>query len=49
MGNTEALDRVIEELRRLPGVGRKTAQRLALYLLSAEEGAVRRLAQALVD
>ncbi len=49
MGNTGALERLIEELRRLPGVGQKTAQRLALYLLSAEEGAVRRLAQALVD
>lgn len=49
MGNTGALERLIEELRRLPGVGQKTAQRLALYLFSAEEGAVRRLAQAIVD
>ena len=28
-----ALDRLIGELSRLPGIGRKTAQRLAIFIL----------------
>ena len=44
-----ALSRVMEELGRLPGVGPKTAQRLAFYLLRAPRDAVDRLASALVE
>ena len=45
----EALLRVVAALSRLPGVGEKTAARLALYLLRASQGEVVELAQALVD
>ena len=31
-----ALDRVINELSRLPGIGRKTAQRLAIHILKGD-------------
>ena len=44
-----ALGRLIEALQRLPGVGPKTAQRLAFHLLKQPERAVRELAEALVD
>jgi recombination protein RecR len=43
------VQRVIDELARLPGVGQKTAQRLAFHLLSVEELDARRLAQAIED
>ncbi|MBE3590907.1 MAG: recombination protein RecR [Firmicutes bacterium] len=39
---------LIEELNRLPGIGPKSAQRLALHLLNRPAEDVRRLAQALV-
>jgi len=44
-----ALGRLIEALQRLPGIGPKTAQRLAFHLLKQPEPAVRDLAEALVD
>ena len=43
------VQRLIDELTRLPGVGRKSAQRLAFHLLNVEEADARRLAQAIVD
>ena len=43
------IQRLIDELSRLPGVGRKSAQRLAFYLLNIEETDARRLAQAIID
>ena len=43
------LARLIEQLQRLPGVGPKTAQRLALYILKRPEAEVQALAQALID
>jgi len=45
----EPLDRLISELSRLPGVGPKTAQRLAFHLLRAERQRAESLAQAIVD
>jgi recombination protein RecR len=45
----EALQRVVAALSRLPGVGEKTAARLALYLLRAPQGEVVELALALGD
>jgi recombination protein RecR len=45
----EALQRVVAALSRLPGVGEKTAGRLALYLLRASQGEVVEMAQALLD
>jgi recombination protein RecR len=43
-----AVQDLIEELGRLPGIGPKSAQRMAFYLLAAEETDVRRLADALI-
>lgn len=40
--------RLIEELSKLPGVGPKSAQRLAYHLLQQDPAAVRRLADALL-
>ncbi len=45
----EPLDRLISELSRLPGVGPKTAQRLAFHLLRADRQRAESLAQAMVD
>ncbi len=43
------VQRLIDELGRLPGIGQKTAQRLAFHLLAVEEADARRLATAIVD
>jgi len=43
------VQRVIDELARLPGIGRKSAQRLAFHLMGVEETDARRLAQAIID
>ena len=40
---------LIDELGRLPGIGPKSAQRIAFHLLQAEAADVRRLAAALVE
>ena len=44
----EPVSRLIEELHRLPGIGPKTAQRLAYFLLRAPEEQARALAEAIV-
>ncbi len=41
--------RLIEEFAKLPGIGRKTAQRLAFHILGRREADVRRFAQVLVE
>ena len=43
------LERVIQELSKLPGVGRKTAQRLAFHLLDAPASEARALAEAILE
>ncbi len=45
----EALQRVVAALSRWPGVGEKTAARLALFLLRAPDAEVTELVQALAD
>jgi recombination protein RecR len=45
----EPLERLINELSRLPGVGPKTAQRLAFHLLRADRQRADSLAQAIAD
>ena len=40
---------LIDELGRLPGVGPKSAQRIAFHLLAADPADVRRLAQTLIE
>ena len=42
-----AVQDLIDELGRLPGIGPKSAQRIAFHLLAAEEGDVERLASAM--
>ena len=42
-----ALDTLIEALKRLPGVGQKSAQRMAYHLLQHDRDGARKLAQAL--
>jgi recombination protein RecR len=43
------MQRLIEELRRLPGIGEKTATRLAFYVLHADHSFAANLAQALLS
>ena len=44
-----ALAHLIDELGRLPGIGPKSAQRIAFHVLAADPADVRRLAQALIE
>lgn len=44
-----ALDALVEQFARLPGVGRKSAQRLAFFVLGLPEDQVKAFAQALLD
>jgi recombination protein RecR len=43
------LERLIEHLRKLPGVGQKSAQRLAFHILRGDTEEARALAQAIVE
>lgn len=43
------VQRLIDEFSRLPGVGRKSAQRLAFHLLNGEDADARRFAQSIID
>lgn len=44
-----AIQRLLDELERLPGVGPKSAQRIAYWLLTADTATAERLASAIVD
>ncbi|HEY9766242.1 MAG TPA: recombination mediator RecR [Chroococcales cyanobacterium] len=46
---SKPLARLIEELQRLPGIGPKSAQRLAFHLLKQEDSFVQSLASSLLD
>ncbi|MGB3401785.1 MAG: recombination mediator RecR [Microcoleaceae cyanobacterium] len=46
---TRPLARLIEQLQRLPGIGPKTAQRLALHIIKRSDEEVKILAQALLE
>lgn len=45
----DALDGLVDALRRLPGVGVKSAQRMAFHLLQHDRDGARRIAAALTD
>jgi recombination protein RecR len=45
----EPLARLIVEIKRLPGIGQKSAQRIAFHILRIDRDDVERLAQALLD
>ena len=49
MAEIEAIARLVNQLSRLPGVGRKTAQRLAYHIISMPESEVRELAVAIFN
>lgn len=46
---TESLNKLIEEFEKLPGIGPKTAERLAFYILKAEPTEAMALADAIRD
>jgi recombination protein RecR len=46
---TETLNRLIEEFTKLPGIGPKSAERLAFYILKADAKEAMRLAEAIKD
>jgi recombination protein RecR len=46
---SEALQQLIEEFSQLPGIGRKSAQRLALYVLRLPREEVNKMARALLS
>lgn len=46
---TESMERLIAALGKLPGIGRRTAERLAFYLLDADADETAALAEALCD
>lgn len=48
-GTSEILEQAIEQLARLPGTGRKSARRIALYLLKQNEEYVTSIAEALIN
>ncbi len=48
-GLPPSLDRIVTELAKFPGIGRKTARRMAFHLLDTPGAEVDQLAQALVD
>lgn len=48
-GTSEILEQAIEQLAKLPGTGRKSARRIALYLLKQDEASVMELGDALVN
>jgi len=49
MSYPEALEALIRELGKLPGIGRKTAERLAFFILAQDEAAAQRLSQAITE
>ncbi len=46
---SETLEQAVEQLARLPGMGRKSAQRIAMYLLKQNDEQVFRLSRAISD
>jgi len=47
--NTPAFEQLVDALRRLPGVGKRSAERLALHLLSAPGEEAQSLSEAIVE
>ncbi len=47
MSSSPAMDRLVESLKRLPGIGEKSATRLAYFLLSAPEDLSRELSESI--
>lgn len=47
--NSHLLEKAVDELSKLPGIGRKTALRLALHLLRRDEAESKALGNAIID
>jgi len=45
----DTANRLIDEFSRLPGIGKKTAQRLAFHIMKSKEDSANRLSEALID
>lgn len=45
---TDSIDKLIEEFSKLPGIGQKSAQRLAFYVLKIKKDEAKKLAQAVL-
>jgi len=46
---SESLESLIEELTKFPGIGRKTAQRIAMFILKQPKEEVEKLVKAIID
>lgn len=46
---TQSLNELIEELEKFPGIGRKTAERLAFYILKSSQEDATRLSRAIIN
>ena len=49
MYHTKTLNRLIEELSKMPGIGPKSAQRIAFYILQSSKEEAKALSQAILD
>lgn len=49
MNNAPALQKLLDELERLPGVGSKSAQRIAYWMMNTDSATVLRLAEAITE
>jgi recombination protein RecR len=49
LGSSERIERLVQELNKMPTIGRRTAQRIALYLLKAPPEEVTALVDAVVE
>ena len=49
MNTAPALQKLLDELERLPGIGAKSAQRIAYWMMNTDSATVLRLAEAIVE
>ena len=49
MQSAPSIQKLLDELERLPGVGPKSAQRIAYWLLNVDRATALRLAEAIVE
>ena len=49
MSSTDPISRVIEHLTKIPTIGEKSAERIALHLVKTPADEVKNLAQAIAD
>ena len=49
MHSAPSIQKLLDEFERLPGVGPKSAQRIAYWLLNADKATALRLAEAIVE